>query len=165
MAKDLSGDDKGYVTLQYKGDETFPNGISKYLGLDTTRTKIDGAQNVFGINFKADSTYAKGKLHSFGNEDFQKFKFSIDLKNDSISLFVKGAPADESLATAIYQVVYASYENTKRLTVSQIVDGEIQGTAPFITTRRGEAAKLSNGSGVYFLKNAGKGNGKYLHCF
>lgn len=163
VAKDLSGDDEDYVTLQYKGDETFPNGISKYLGLDTTRTKIDGAQNVFGINFKADSTYAKGKLHSFCNEDFQKFKFSIDLKNDSISLFVKGAPADESLATAIYQVVYASYENTKRLTVSQIVDGEIQGTAPFITTRRGEAAKLSNGSGVYILKNAGKGNGKYFY--
>ena len=165
VAKDLSGEDEGYVTLQYKGDETFPNGESKYIGVDTVRTQIDGAQDVFGYNFKADSTYTKGKLHSFGNSDFQKFKFLIDLKNDSIALFVKCAPDASSQATEhpIYQVVYASYENTKRLTVSKVINNKTQGTVPYIVTKRGEPTKLPNGSGVYFLKKAGKGASQYYY--
>ena len=41
----------------------------------------------------------------------------------------------------------------------------LQGTAPFITTRRGTPVTLANGSGVYFLKNVGKAAnaGKYLY--
>lgn len=41
----------------------------------------------------------------------------------------------------------------------------LQGTAPFITTRRGTPVTLANGSGVYFLKNVGKtaNAGKYLY--
>lgn len=163
VAKDLFGEDKNYVTLQYKGNETFSNGKPLYIGIDTTCTQIDGAQDVFGYNFKADSTYAKGKLHSVSNADFQKFKFSIDLKNDSVALFVKGAPEASRTATetSTYQVVYASYDKTKRLTISKVTNKKTQGTVPFIKTKRGEPTKLPNSTGIYFLKNAG--NNKYYY--
>lgn len=156
-------DEDGYLKLQYKDDQEFPDGKAKYLGVDTLYTEISGAQNSFGFKFVADSTY--GGKHTWGNEDFQKFKFTIDLKNDSIAMFVKQAPSlsiDNRYSEDI-QVVYATLGDKKVLTVSETEP--LQGTAPFITTRRGTPVTLANGSGVYFLKNAGKAvnAGKYLY--
>ena len=156
-------DEDGYLKLQYKDDQEFPDGKAKYLGVDTLYTEISGAQNSFGFKFVADSTY--GGKHTWGNEDFQKFKFTIDLKNDSIAMFVKQAPSlsiDNRYSEDI-QVVYATLGDKKVLTVSETEP--LQGTAPFITTRRGTPVTLANGSGVYFLKNVGKTAyaGKYLY--
>lgn len=153
----------GYLKLQYKDDQEFPDGKAKYLGVDTLYTEISDAQNSFGFKFVADSTY--GGKHTWGNEDFQKFKFTIDLKNDSVAVFVKQAPSlsiDNKYSPDV-QVVYATLGDKKVLTVSETEP--LQGTAPFITTRRGTPVTLANGSGVYFLKNAGKttDGGKYLY--
>lgn len=163
IATDLTGDDEAYMSLQIKGDEYFEDGKAKYLGVDTLYTEISGAQNSFGFKFVADSTY--GGTHTWGNGDFQKFKFTIDLKNDSIAMFVKQAPSlsiDNRYSTDV-QVVYATLGDNKVLTVSET--DPLQGTAPFITTCRGTPVTLANGSGVYFLKNAGKttDGGKYLY--
>ena len=153
----------GYLKLQYKDDQEFPDGKAKYLGVDTLYTEISDAQNSFGFKFVADSTY--GGKHTWGNEDFQKFKFTIDLKNDSIAMFVKQAPSfsDNKYSAKDVQVVYATLGDKKVLTVSETEP--LQGTAPFITTRRGTPVTLANGSGVYFLKNVGKtaNAGKYLY--
>ena len=153
----------GYLKLQYKDDQEFPDGKAKYLGVDTLYTEISGAQNSFGFKFVADSTY--GGKHTWGNEDFQKFKFTIDLKNDSVAVFVKQAPSlsIDNRYSEDFQVVYATLGDKKVLTVSETEP--LQGTAPFITTRRGTPVTLANGSGVYFLKNAGKttDGGKYLY--
>lgn len=154
----------GYLKLQYKDDQEFPDGKAKYLGVDTLYTEISGAQNSFGFKFVADSTY--GGKHTWGNEDFQKFKFTIDLKNDSVAMFVKQAPSlalDKIYSEKDVQVVYATLGDNKVLTVSETEP--LQGTAPFITTRRGTPVTLANGSGVYFLKNVGKAAnaGKYLY--
>ena len=153
----------GYLKLQYKDDQEFPDGKAKYLGVDTLYTEISSAQNSFGFKFVADSTY--GGKHTWGNEDFQKFKFTIDLKNDSVAVFVKQAPSlsiDNKYSPDV-QVVYATLGDKKVLTVSETAS--LQGTAPFITTRRGTPVTLANGSGVYFLKNVGKtaNAGKYLY--
>lgn len=153
----------GYLKLQYKDDQEFPDGKAKYLGVDTLYTEISDAQNSFGFKFVADSTY--GGKHTWGNEDFQKFKFTIDLKNDSVAVFVKQAPSlsiDNKYSPDV-QVVYATLGDNKVLTVSET--NPLQGTAPFITTRRGTPVTLANGSGVYFLKNVGKAAnaGKYLY--
>ena len=160
IAKKAEG---GYLKLQYKDDQEFPDGKAKYLGVDTLYTEISGAQNSFGFKFVADSTY-EGK-HTWGNEDFQKFKFTIDLKNDSIAMFVKQAPSlsIDNRYSEDFQVVYATLGDKKVLTVSETEP--LQGTAPFITTRRGIPVTLANGSGVYFLKNVGKtaNAGKYLY--
>ena len=163
IATDLTGDDEAYMSLQIKGDEYFEDGKAKYLGVDTLYTEISGAQNSFGFKFVADSTY--GGTHTWGNGDFQKFKFTIDLKNDSIAMFVKQAPSlsiDNRYSTDV-QVVYATLGDNKVLTVSET--DPLQGTAPFITTRRGTPVTLTNGSGVYFLKNIGRTTnaGKYLY--
>ena len=162
IATDLTGDDEAYMSLQIKGDEYFEDGKAKYLGVDTLYTEISGAQNSFGFKF-VDSTY--GGTHTWGNGDFQKFKFTIDLKNDSIAMFVKQAPSlsiDNRYSTDV-QVVYATLGDNKVLTVSET--DPLQGTAPFITTRRGTPVTLTNGSGVYFLKNIGRTTnaGKYLY--
>lgn len=153
----------GYLKLQYKDDQEFPDGKAKYLGVDTLYTEISGAQNSFGFKFVADSTY--GGKHTWGNEDFQKFKFTIDLKNDSVAVFVKQAPSlsIDNRYSEDFQVVYATLGDKKVLTVSET--NPLQGTAPFITTRRGTPVTLANGSGVYFLKNVGKAAnaGKYLY--
>ena len=153
----------GYLKLQYKDDQEFPDGKAKYLGVDTLYTEISGAQNSFGFKFVADSTY--GGKHTWGNEDFQKFKFTIDLKNDSVAVFVKQAPSlsIDNRYSEDFQVVYATLGDKKVLTVSETEP--LQGTAPFITTRRGTPVTLANGSGVYFLKNVGKAAnaGKYLY--
>lgn len=163
VATNLTGENKDYMSLQIKGDEYFDDGKAKYLGVDTLYTEISGAQNSFGFKFVADSTY--GGTHTWGNGDFQKFKFTIDLKNDSIAMFVKQAPSlsiDNRYSTDV-QVVYATLGDNKVLTVSET--DPLQGTAPFITTRRGTPVTLANGSGVYFLKNVGKtaNAGKYLY--
>lgn len=153
----------GYLKLQYKDDQEFPDGKAKYLGVDTLYTEISDAQNSFGFKFVADSTY--GGKHTWGNEDFQKFKFTIDLKNDSVAVFVKQAPSlsIDNRYSEDFQVVYATLGDKKVLTVSETEP--LQGTAPFITTRRGTPVTLANGSGVYFLKNVGKtaNAGKYLY--
>lgn len=163
IATDLTGDDEAYMSLQIKGDEYFEDGKAKYLGVDTLYTEISGAQNSFGFKFVADSTY--GGTHTWGNGDFQKFKFTIDLKNDSIAMFVKQAPSlsiDNRYSTDV-QVVYATLGDNKVLTVSET--DPLQGTAPFITTRRGTPVTLADGSGVYFLKSVGRTTnaGKYLY--
>lgn len=170
IATDLTGDDEAYMSLQIKGDEYFEDGKAKYLGVDTLYTEISGAQNSFGFKFVADSTY--GGTHTWGNGDFQKFKFTIDLKNDSIAMFVKQAPSlsiDNRYSEDV-QVVYATLGDNKVLTVSETTSkGDTilptQGKAPFITTRRGTPVTLTNGSGVYFLKNIGRTTnaGKYLY--
>lgn len=169
VATDLTGENEAYMSLQVKGDEYFDDGKAKYLGVDTLYTEISGAKNAFGFKFVADSTYkgpAGGGKHTWGNEAFQKFKFTIDLKNDSVAMFVKQAPSLTSVnkySRNDVQVVYATLGDNKVLTVSETES--LQGTAPFITTRRGTPVTLANGSGVYFLKNAGKttDGGKYLY--
>lgn len=148
----------GYLKLQYKDDQEFSDGKAKYLGVDSVKTTITGAAGSYGLQFKADSMYTKGALHSYSNDDAQKFKFVIDLSNDSIAVFVKKVNTAENI-----QVVYATLGDNKVLTVSET--NPLQGTAPFITTRRGTPVTLANGSGVYFLKNVGKAAnvGKYLY--
>lgn len=169
VATNLTGENKDYMSLQIKGNEYFDDGKAKYLGVDTLYTEISGAKNAFGFKFVADSTYkgpAGGGTHTWGNEAFQKFKFTIDLKNDSVAMFVKQAPSlalDKIYSEKDVQVVYATLGDNKVLTVSET--NPLQGTAPFITTRRGTPVTLVNGSGVYFLKNVGKtaNAGKYLY--
>lgn len=169
VATNLTGENKDYMSLQIKGDEYFDDGKAKYLGVDTLYTEISGAKNAFGFKFVADSTYKGpkgGGTHTWGNEAFQKFKFTIDLKNDSVAMFVKQAPSlalDKIYSEKDVQVVYATLGDNKVLTVSET--NPLQGTAPFITTRRGTPVTLANGSGVYFLKNVGKtaNAGKYLY--
>lgn len=169
VATNLTGENKDYMFLQIKGDEYFDDGKAKYLGVDTLYTEISGAQNAFGFKFVADSTYKGlkgGGTHTWGNEAFQKFKFTIDLKNDSVAMFVKQAPSltsENKYSGNDVQVVYAILGDNKVLTVSET--NPLQGTAPFITTRRGTPVTLANGSGVYFLKNVGKtaNAGRYLY--
>lgn len=155
----------GFWKLQYKDDQEFSDGKAKYLGVDSVKTTITGAAGSYGLQFKADSMYTKGALHSYSNDDAQKFKFVIDLSNDSIAVFVKKVNTAENI-----QVVYATLGDNKVLTVSETTSKDdmmlpTQGTAPFITTCRGTPVTLANGSGVYFLKNVGKtaDAGKYLY--
>lgn len=169
VATDLTGENADYMSLQVKGDEYFDDGKAKYLGVDTLYTEISGAKNAFGFKFVADSTYRGpkgGGTHTWGNEAFQKFRFTIDLKNDSVAMFVKQAPSltsDDKYSEKDVQVVYATLGDNKVLTVSET--NPLQGTAPFITTRRGTPVTLANGSGVYYLKTVGKtaNAGKYLY--
>ena len=172
LAKDLTdaAADKGYVSLQFSGDETFADGKLKLLVVDTTKTVISGAKGVYGAKFVADSTYnALAGIHSVGNKDFQKFKFTVNLKNDSIAMFVKAAPNvnGESLSevTGNIRVVYAQTGSTKVLTVSETE--ALQGGLPKITAKRGTPVEISSGDGIYFLKSANKGenNGKYYVAY
>lgn len=167
LAKDLDG---GYVSLQFAGDETFADGKAKLLGVDTTKTVISGAKGVYGAKFVADSTYAALMgVHSVGNEDFQKFKFTVNLKNDSIAMYVKAAPDvnGETLASINnVRVVYAQTGSTKVLTVSETGDA-LQGDLPKITAKRGTPVEISSGDGFYFLQSASKGAnaGKYYVAY
>ena len=156
IAKDIND---GYLMIQYKDDQEFPDGKAKYLGVDSVKTTISGATGSYGLQFKADSTYEEGALHSYSNEEAQQFKFEIDLSNDSIAVFVKSVSGSEDEV----KIVYAELGNNKVLTVSE--KNSNQGKAPFITTRRGTPVTLTNGSGVYFLKNIGRTTnaGKYLY--
>ncbi|WP_278960890.1 DUF6383 domain-containing protein [Parabacteroides johnsonii] len=166
VAKDLvtgKATEKGYVSLQVKGDETFPDGKPKFLGVDTAKVTIAGAKDVFGASFKADSTYEPSAIHTLGNADFQQFKFTVDLKNDSIAMYVKAAPdvngeSLEEVAGGV-RVVYAQTGNKKVLTVSKVKDnGTVeQGALPLITSRQGTPTTLPDGDGVYYLKSVSKG--------
>ena len=131
LATDLKDGDKGYVSLQFQGDLTWSDGKPKYLGVDTTKTEIAGAIGAYGAKFVADSTYESSTAHSVGNADFQKFKFTVNLKNDSIAMFVKAAPNvnAEKLAEITdedIRVVYAQTGSTKVLTVSETGDDFLQ---------------------------------------
>ena len=113
---------------------TWSDGKPKYLGVDTTKTEIAGAIGAYGAKFVADSTYESSTAHSVGNADFQKFKFTVNLKNDSIAMFVKAAPNvnAEKLAEITdedIRVVYAQTGSTKVLTVSETGDA-LQGALP-----------------------------------
>ena len=167
LATDLK-DDEGYVSLQFQGDLTWSDGKPKYLGVDTTKTEIAGAIGAYGAKFVADSTYESSTAHSVGNADFQKFKFTVNLKNDSIAMFVKAAPNvnAEKLAEITdedIRVVYAQTGSTKVLTVSETGD-DLQGALPKITAKRGTPATIPTGDGVYSLQKVSKGadNGKYF---
>ena len=147
LAKDITGK-AGYVTLQAKGDESYANGVAKYFGVDTLKSTISGARDVFGYKFALDSTRTNVKP----NEACQQFKFTIDLKNDSLAMFVAGTPFDNDTV----RVVYASVEATKVLTVSKVKDGGVveQGSVPYITLSKGTPTTIPTGTGVYFLKRA-----------
>lgn len=149
LAKDITGK-AGYVTLQAKGDESYANGVAKYFGVDTLKSTISGARDVFGYKFALDSTRTNVKP----NEACQQFKFTIDLKNDSLAMFVAGTPFDNDAV----RVVYASVEATKVLTVSKVEDGGAveQGSVPYITLSKGTPTTIPTGTGVYFLKRANK---------
>ena len=149
LAKDITGK-AGYVTLQAKGDESYANGVAKYFGVDTLKSTISGARDVFGYKFALDSTRTNVKP----NEACQQFKFTIDLKNDSLAMFVAGTPFDNDTV----RVVYASVEARKVLTVSKVEDGgEVeQGCVPYITLSKGTPTTIPTGTGVYFLKRANK---------
>lgn len=149
LAKDITGK-AGYVTLQAKGDESYANGVAKYFGVDTLKSTISGARDVFGYKFALDSTRTNVKP----NEACQQFKFTIDLKNDSLAMFVAGTPFDNDTV----RVVYASVEATKVLTVSKVEDGGAveQGSVPYITLSKGTPTTIPTGTGVYFLKRTNK---------
>ena len=167
LATDLK-DDEGYVSLQFQGDLTWSDGKPKYLGVDTTKTEIAGAIGAYGAKFVADSTYESSTAHSVGNADFQKFKFTVNLKNDSIAMFVKAdtnvnAEKLAKITDEDIRVVYAQTGSTKVLTVSETGDA-LQGALPKITAKRGTPATIPTGEGVYFLQKVSKGadNGKYF---
>lgn len=173
VAKDLTGSDAGFVSLQVQGNETFADGKAKLFGVDTTKTEISGATGAYGAKFALDSTYTElAGVHSVGNADFQKFQFKINLKNDSLAMFVKSAPAVDADAfkpviTGV-RVVYAQTSATKVLTVSKETDGvPAQGALPLITSKQGTPATIATGTGVYFLKSASKGadGGKYIASY
>lgn len=163
IAKDVQNKE-GYVTLQVKGDESYPNGVVKFFGVDTLKTAIAGAKDAFGYKFSLDST--RSNLNQKPNATWQQFRFKIDLKNDSLSMYVAatpvaaGSPSIENTA----KVVVASVDTKKILTVSLANEaGEYQGAAPSIKLSKGAHAIIPTGSGVYALKSASKGanSGKY----
>lgn len=153
-----------YVTLQVLGDETFPStGMAKYLGVDTLKNVIAGATGVYGALFAQDSTYAANDWHTVGNADFQKFYFTINLKNDALAMFVAAAPSVNSrplTSVENVRVVYASVLDSKVLTVSDLQSGTTspaQGAAPSLRVSKGTPSVITTGTGVYFLKSASKG--------
>ena len=161
-----------YVTLQEQGDETYPDGkTAKYFGVDTTKNIIAGAKDVFGARFVQDSTYAKSALHTLSNANFQKFYFTIDLRNDSLAMYVAAAPAVNATpqtAVSNVRVVYARVKDAKVLTVAKVASNQVaQGSTPLITIEKGTPSSLPMGSGVYFLKSASKGadGGKYIATY
>ncbi len=172
VAKDVADTETetAFVTLQVKGDESFSDGESKFLGVDTLKTDITGATGVYGAQFKADSTYTKSAIHTLGNGDFQQFKFLVDLKNDSLAMFVYRAPdvnaAPLASSSDLVRVVFAQIGDKKVLTVAERNgdNSPKNGEAPLITVAKGTPSKIDGGTGVYFLKSASKGEaaGKYI---
>lgn len=162
-----------YVTLQIQGDQVFSDGKAKYLGVDTLKNVIAGATGVYGAKFTADSTYDASGLHTLGNADFQKFYFTINLKNDALAMYAAAAPTvNASPMTSVpnVRVVYASVIETKALTVSDLQSGSTQpaqGAAPVITVTKGTPSTIATGTGVYFLKSASKGDkgGQYAVAY
>lgn len=174
IARDITGK-ADFVTLQIKGDESFSDGTPKYLGLDTTKFDITNATNVFGAKFALDSTYKQQVgLHTVGNEAYQQFKFLIDLKNDSLAMFVADAPVvngDLANFGKVVRVVYIKADDKQILTVSEKDENKdnapLNGAAPLITVKKGTPAVIATGSGVYFLKSASKTatGGKYISAY
>lgn len=166
--KDLiaSIDDDGYIKLQVAGDESYDNAtVKKYLGVDTLKTTITGATGAYGYKFSLDSIRTEvGKE----NEAYKQFKFTVDLKNDSLTIYVKDAPGvKEGISNAEkVRVVYAQLANNSILTVAD-VETPTQGKLPFITVEKGTPAKIDGGTGVYFLKSASKttAGGKYISSY
>lgn len=162
IAKDVPGK-AGYVALQSKEDRAYPNGVAKYFGIDTLKTTISGAKDVFGYRFSLDSTRTVQRP----NAAWQQFKFTIDLKNDSLAMFVAATPlaAETPLDADTVQVVVASVDTKQVLTVSKIDEtGKVlQGAVPYVVLSKGTHANIPTGSGVYFLQSASKGanGGKY----
>ena len=156
--------DKGFMTLQVKGNEAYPNGVKKFLGVDTLKTTINNQENVFGAGFALDST--RKVLRP--NERCQQFKFVVNLQNDSLAMFVAGAPdvnGDLELVDDTVRVVYAQTGSTKVLTVSEFnADAQpLQGKLPLIKVSKGTPVTIPTGTGVYFLQKVSEGadNGKY----
>lgn len=155
-----------FMTLQVRGEESFPNGVKKFFGVDTLKTDIANATGAYGAKLVLDSVYTVNDKHTVANADYQLFKFKIDLKNDSLAMFVRKAPSvNDEITTAVDypQVVYASLANTKVLTVGSTTPA--QGVAPRITVAKGTPTTIATGSGVYFLKSASVGGqyaGKYI---
>ena len=162
IAKDVPGK-AGYVALQSKEDRAYPNGVAKYFGIDTLKTTISGAKDVFGYRFSLDSTRTVQRP----NAAWQQFKFTIDLKNDSLAMFVAATPlaAETPLDADTVQVVVASVDTKQVLTVSKIDESGkvLQGAVPYVALSKGTHADIPTGSGVYFLQSASKGanGGKY----
>ncbi|WP_195371817.1 MULTISPECIES: DUF6383 domain-containing protein [Parabacteroides] len=146
--------DDDYFMLQEKGDEAYADGVKKFLGVDTLT--VEGAGNSFSL----DSIRTTIKP----NKDAKLFKFTADLKNDSLTMIVKSVPAMENAkeAEAAKHVVYAQLGTKKVLTI-----GGVDDIHPFITASRGVPAEISGGTGVYFLKSASKGamGGKYISSY
>lgn len=159
--------DKGFMTLQVKGDEAYSNGVKKFLGVDTLKTTINNQKDVFGAGFALDSI--RKVLRP--NELCKHFKFVVNLQNDSIAMFVAGAPDfDDNLdvntaAGDTVRVVYAQVGDTKVLTVSKFgADAQpLQGKLPLINVSKGTPVTIPTGTGVYFLQKVSEGadNGKY----
>ena len=162
-------EDPGFVTIQIKGKEKAENGKDLFVGIDTLSIEPTNAKGAFGAIFKLDSTYVKDDLHSIGNKNFQKFKFKIDLNNDSLAMYVLGAPDIENkLASEISyaRIVYTSLNKINYLTVGDKENGSSyngQGMPPFIAIQRETPSSIAK-SGVYFLKSASKvkNGGKYI---
>lgn len=182
VAKDVIEDSKptGYMTLQIKGDESFADNQLKYIGIDTLKTTISNAKDAYGAKFVLDSTYTN-TYHSVANAPFQQFHFTVDLKTDSLAMYVAAAPSvNGDIKTSIenVRVVYAVLDNKNVLTVgdqgiTKGDDGNIytdykgQGVPPFISVKKGTPAKIEGGTGVYFLKSASKtaAGGKYISSY
>lgn len=152
-------DNDGYFLLQKKGDEAYANGIKKFFGIDTLQ--IEGTSNKFSL----DSIRTTIKP----NRNAKLFKFTADLKNDSLTMIVKGIPDAENVteadvnANSPVEVVYAQLGSKKVLTINNTgIDNH-----PFITTSRGVPADITAGTGVYFLKSASEGatGAKYLSSY
>ncbi|MEG2067399.1 MAG: hypothetical protein RRZ65_07115, partial [Tannerellaceae bacterium] len=165
--KDLLASQVGsseFVRLQVNGDAT-ADGKAKYLGVDTLKTTITGAKGAYGAQFSLDST----RTEKWPNADYQQFKFTIDLMNDSLAIYTKAAPDVEKGTgniTGEARVVVATLAKTNVLTVSAFDKNlvPLQGTAPKTTLKKGTPSSIATGEGVYFLKSASKGanGGKYL---
>ncbi|WP_304248246.1 DUF6383 domain-containing protein [Parabacteroides gordonii] len=165
--KDLiaSTDEEGYIKLQVAGDESYDNGEKKYLGVDTLKTIISGATGAYGYKFSLDSIRKEvGKE----NKSYKQFKFTVDLKNDSLTMYVRNAPNVKSTITSDkkVRVVYAQLDNNSILTVAD-VETPTQGVLPFISVEKGTPTEIVGGTGVYFLKSASKtvDGGKYISSF
>lgn len=155
--KDLIATKEGdYLSLQEKGNEAYANGVKKFLGIDTLKTEGADKLGVLGYKFSLDSIRKEsGKV----NNDFKLFKFTVDLKNDSLTMIAKLTPD----AKSDVRVVYVKLDDKKVLTVAE--SGSTSAILPFITVKRGTPAEISTGTGVYFLKSASKGEngGKYYY--
>lgn len=183
IAKDLYDEDEqstGYMTLQVKGDEFFADNEPKYIGIDTTKITISNAEGAYGAKFVLDSTYTADvkddiQYHSVSNAEFQQFRFTVDLKTDSLAMYVAKAPVvNGDIKTDIVdaRVVYATLDNKKVLTVGDArneddLEYKGQGVPPFISVEKGTPSEINGGTGVYFLKSASKTatGGKYISAY